>query len=76
MLGKIDKKEDYKDLEDALVIFGFKQERAGIFYHKLLNRTFDFSACSFPGAINVVFDEAGRLGYDSAKQEIREFLGL
>jgi hypothetical protein len=67
---------DYKEMEEALLPFGFKQIDPGVFEHSVMRRTFDFSASSMAGTMAIIFGDGARAGEESAKANIREAIGV
>jgi hypothetical protein len=55
---------------------GFTHRHGLIYYHKFLNRQFDFSTISDEDIITIVFKSGIDVGYKNCQQTIREDLGL
>lgn len=72
----LDKKSDYKNIEDVLKPLGFEQETPGRFHHNLINYSFDFSACSEEGTMKVLFNLAYDLGYEKAQADMQKAIGI
>ena len=53
---------------------GFTHKHGLIYYHKSLNREFDFSTISDDDIITIVFKSGIDIGYEKCQRTIRDFL--
>lgn len=71
------KENNYDELENCLKPLGFVQSKGlGMFSHEMIGCEFDFSACSAPGAMKILFEKAAQMGAESAREQMRQALGM
>jgi len=63
-------------MKEIIEQLGFRKDGNGKYFHKLLERSFDLSACSTEGIIYIVFNEGVEVGELSAQVKIREAIGI
>lgn len=63
-------------MEDILFKMGFTKDPNGKFFHKILNRSFDFSANSLEGIPCKIFSDGADVGAMEAQATFRQAIGI
>lgn len=61
---------------EILKVMGFTKIKNGKHKHRLLEKEFDFSSCSFEGVIYVVYNKAEQNGISIIQHQIQNIIGI